>query len=86
MPKPVATIAGMTEGKIDRDALVAAGAIIPDLEDFDFENYYYEIVSYELESIVGGDLQSTGTVRSNRFNDAVKNTIKGARRGQKLSL
>lgn len=84
VPKPIATIAGMTEGKIDRDALVAAGAIIPDLEDFDFENYYYEIVSYELESIVGGDLQSTGTVRSNRFNDAVKNTIKGARRGQKL--
>lgn len=84
VPKPIATIAGMTEGKIGRDALVAAGAIIPDLEDFDFENYYYEIVSYELESIVGGDLQSTGTVRSNRFNDAVKNTIKGARRGQKL--
>jgi gliding motility-associated protein GldM len=84
VPKPLATIAGMTEGKIDRDALVAAGAIIPDLEDFDFENYYYEIVSYELESIVGGDLQSTGTVRSNRFNDAVKNTIRGARRGQKL--
>jgi gliding motility-associated protein GldM len=84
VPKPIATIAGMTEGKIDRDALVAAGAIIPDLEDFDFENYYYEIVSYELESIVGGDLQSTGTVRSNRFNDAVKNTIRGARRGQKL--
>lgn len=84
VPKPIATIAGMTEGKIDRDALVAAGAIIPDLEDFDFENYYYEIVSYELESIVGGDLQSTGTVRSNRFNDAVRNTIKGARRGQKL--
>ncbi len=84
VPKPIATIAGMTEGKIDRDALVAAGAIIPDLEDFDFENYYYEIVSYELESIVGGDLQSTGTIRSNRFNDAVKNTIRGARRGQKL--
>lgn len=84
VPRPMAMIAGMTEGKIDRDALIASGAIIPQLDDFDFEDYYYEIVSYELESIVSGDLQSTGTVRGNRFNEAVINSIKGARRGQKL--
>jgi gliding motility-associated protein GldM len=84
VPKPNATIAGLSDGKIDRDRLIAASAIIPELDDFDFEDYYYEIVSYELETILGGDLQSTGTIRNNRFNDAVMNTIRNARRGQKL--
>ncbi|HOI32561.1 MAG TPA: GldM family protein, partial [Bacteroidales bacterium] len=84
VPKPNATIAGISDGKIDRDRLLAANAIIPELVDFDFEDYYYEIVSYELETILGGDLQSTGTIRSNRFNDAVLNTIRNSRRGQKL--
>ncbi|MBG0781928.1 MAG: hypothetical protein H0S84_06645 [Bacteroidales bacterium] len=84
VPKPNATIAGLSDGKIDRDRLIAANAVIPELVDFDFEDYYYEIVSYELETILGGDLQSTGTIRGNRFNDAVMNTIRNARRGQKL--
>ncbi|MDD3636394.1 MAG: GldM family protein [Bacteroidales bacterium] len=84
VPKPNATIAAISDGKIDRDRLLAANAIIPELVDFDFEDYYYEIVSYELETILGGDLQSTGTIRSNRFNDAVLNTIRNSRRGQKL--
>lgn len=84
VPKPNATIAGISDGKIDRDRLLAANAIIPELVDFDFEDYYYQIVSYELETILGGDLQSTGTIRSNRFNDAVLNTIRNSRRGQKL--
>ncbi len=84
VPKPNATIAGISDGKIDRERLLAANAIIPVLDDFDFEDYYYEIVSYELETILGGDLQSTGTIRSNRFNDAVLNTIRNSRRGQKL--
>lgn len=84
VPNPVATIAGLTDGKVEKNRLLAAGAIIPTLVDFDFSDYHFEIVSYQLETYRGTELQTTGTVRGNIFNDAVKNYINNASRGQRL--
>lgn len=84
VPSPVASIAGLTDGTIDKAKLLGAGAIIPELVDFDFADYYYQVVSYELSTFRSGDLQTTGTIKGNRFNDVVTNFINSAARGQKL--
>lgn len=84
VPNPVAKIAGQTEGTIDKSRLLAAGAIIPELEDFEFADFHFQITSYELSTTKGGDLQSTGTIRTNAFNDVAKGFINNASRGQKL--
>jgi len=83
-PSPIAKIAGMTSGKMNKNTLNGAGAIIPTLEDFDFEGFYYTIQSYEVSTIRGGDLQTTGTIRGGKFDNKVKQMIQGASRGQKI--
>lgn len=83
-PSPIAKIAGMTSGKINKATLNGAGAIIPTLEDFDFEGFYYTIVSYEVSTIRGGDLQTTGTIRGGAFDNKVKQMIQSASKGQKI--
>lgn len=84
VPDPIAKIADLTDGTIDKNRLLASRAIIPEMVDFDFEGFHFEIVSYELSTYRGTELQRTGTVRGNVFNDAVSNLIKNAVRGQRL--
>jgi hypothetical protein len=64
--------------------LLAARAIIPEMIDFDFSDYHFEVISYELTTYRGTELQRTGTIRGNLFNDAVNNFITNAGRGQRL--
>lgn len=84
VPSPVAKIADMTDGQIDRNRLLAARAIIPEMVDFDFSDYHFEIVSYELTTYRGNELQRTGTIRGNVFTEPVLNIIRNAARGQRL--
>lgn len=84
VPNPVAKIAGLTDGPIEKNRLLAARAIIPEMIDFDFSDYHFEVVSYELTTYRGTELQRTGTIRGNVFNEAVNNFITNAGRGQRL--
>ncbi|MBK9291451.1 MAG: hypothetical protein IPM52_07475 [Bacteroidetes bacterium] len=84
VPNPVAKIADMTDGQIDRNRLLAARAIIPEMVDFDFSDYHFEIVQYELTTYRGNELQRTGTIRGNVFTEPVLNIIRNAARGQRL--
>ena len=84
VPNPEAKIAGRSSGKIDKSEFVGAGGIIPDMGDFEFGDYQYNIVSYNLGTIVGGDYKTSGTVRGGRFNQEVNDMIKKARPGQKF--
>ncbi|MCK9292246.1 MAG: GldM family protein [Bacteroidales bacterium] len=84
VPAPVAKIAGLTDGPIDRNRLLAARAIIPEMIDFDFSDYHFEVVSYELTTFRGTELQRTGIIRGNLFNETVNNYINNATRGQRL--
>ncbi len=56
VPPPIARIANMTDGAIDRNVLLAADAIIPVMEDFDFEGYNFTIQSYTVTTFRGGDV------------------------------
>lgn len=82
VPSPVAEIAGMVEGSIDKSTLLAAGAIIPVMKDFEFE-LYFEVKSFRMTTIVGGDgISKRGN--GNRFTEEMVSMIQSARKGQKF--
>lgn len=84
VPSPEAKIGGISSGKIGKDELQAAGGIIPDMGDFEFGDFQYNVVSYTLATIVGGDYKSSGTIKGGRFNQEVNDMIRSAKKGQKL--
>ncbi len=82
VPSPVAEIAGQQEGDIDKNTLLAAGAIIPVMRDFEFE-LFFEVKSFRMTTIVGGDGISKRT-NGNRFTAEMISLIQSARKGQKF--
>jgi gliding motility-associated protein GldM len=82
VPSPVAEIAGQVEGTIDKSTLLAAGAIIPVMRDFEFE-LFFEVKSFRMTTIVGGDgISKRGN--GNRFSDEMISMIQNSRKGQKF--
>ncbi len=82
VPDPIATIAGMTGGKISKNQLLAAGAIIPEMKGFEFD-LYFEIVSYTFTTLINGDFVSLKG-RGNTFSPEIKKRIRNGKRRQKL--
>jgi len=82
VPDPSAKIAGLVEGPIDKNILIAAGAIIPDMGDFDFE-LFFEVKSFRITTIISGDGISK-RASGNRLTDEMITMIRNARRGQKF--
>jgi len=82
VPDPVAKIAGQVEGQMQRNTLLAAGAIIPVMEDFEFE-LYFTVTSFRMATVIGGDWISKRAA-GNRFTDEMVSMIQNARRGQKF--
>jgi gliding motility-associated protein GldM len=82
VPSPNAEIAGQVEGAIDKSTLLAAGAIIPVMKDFEFE-LYFEVKSFRMTTIIGGDGVSKRAT-GNRFSDEMVSMIQSARKGQKF--
>jgi len=54
VPSPTAEIAGKVDGQIDKNTLLAASAIIPNMKDFEFD-LYFEVTSFTFGTIVNGD-------------------------------
>jgi gliding motility-associated protein GldM len=82
VPSPVAEIAGQVEGGIDKSTLLAAGAIIPVMRDFEFD-LFFEVKSFRMTTIIGGDGISK-RANGNRFSDEMIALINSARKGQKF--
>jgi gliding motility-associated protein GldM len=83
VPSPSAEIAGLVEGPIDKSTLLAAGAIIPVMRDFEFE-LFFEVKSFRMTTVIpGGDAQSKRG-NGNRFTDEMISMIQSARKGQKF--
>ncbi len=82
VPDPTAEIAGQTGGKMDKNTLLAAGAIIPNMKDFEFD-LYFEVTSYTFATIVNGDWLPKN-VRGNRFTGEINTIIRNAKRKQKF--
>ncbi len=82
VPSPTAEIAGKTDGKIDKNTLLAAGAIIPNMKDFNFD-LYFTVSSFTFATIVNGDWIPKN-VKGNRFTTEMNNIIKNSKRKQKF--
>lgn len=82
IPKPVAKIANITEGPIERNTLLAARAIIPVMEDFEFE-LYFDVTSFTMGTLINGDWIPK-RARGNVFTEEMINIIQDSKRGQKF--
>ena len=82
VPDPTAEIAGQTGGQMDKNTLLAAAAIIPNMKDFEFD-LYFEVTSYTFATIVNGDWLPKN-VRGNRFTGEINGIIKNGKRKQKF--
>ena len=82
VPDPTAEIAGQTGGQMDKNTLLAASAIIPNMKDFEFD-LYFEVTSYTFATIVNGDWLPKN-VRGNRFTGEINKIIKNGKRKQKF--
>jgi len=82
VPSPSAEIAGMMDGQIDKNVLLANSAIIPNQKDFEFD-IYFTINSYQFATIMNGDWVQKN-VKGNQFTPEVKKIIRNGKRKQKF--
>lgn len=83
VPKPNALIANKQEGLVNRNLLVAAGAIIPKMpDDFEFD-LQYRIISFTMTLQRGLEIWSSKS-NSNRLTEEMVRQIKAANRGQRV--
>ena len=82
VPPPVAQIAGMTEGNISRNELLAANAIIPVMKDFDFDLNFI-VTGFRMGTIINGDWVPKRT-GGNQLSSEMQDIIRSSRRGQKF--
>lgn len=82
VPDPVAYIANRREGRISREELAVARAIIPRLENFEFD-MNFEIASFVMATTVAGDFRPY-RAESNVFTQEMLNVINTATRGQRF--
>ena len=82
VPDPTATIAGMTGGSIDKNQLLAAGAIIPEMRGFEFD-LYFQITSYSFTTLINGDF-FTIKAKGNTFSKDIIKRIRSGKRKQKF--
>ncbi len=83
VPDPVAYIANTREGNASAAALVAAGGIIPRLENFEFDmNFTISSFTF-LMTVPGGDIQEARS-NTNRLTPEMTQMLQRARRGQRV--
>ena len=77
---------GKTNDKFTREEILAAGGFVLTMPDFDFEGYRYQILSYDVSTIVAGYLKPIKGIQGRTFNKDVEDLIKTARRGQRITI
>ena len=82
VPDPTATIAGMTGGAINKNQLLAANAIIPEMRGFEFD-LYFNITSYSFTTLINGDFFTIKS-KGNKFSKDVVKRIRSGKRKQKF--
>lgn len=80
VPNPVAKVNNQTDGGITRSDLLAQSAVIPLLENFDFE-LFFQVTSFTMVKLSKGRDPERENSTTNRITPAMKDIIKNARIG-----
>ena len=84
VPDPVAYISNRREGRISREELLLSRALIPRLENFQFD-MNFEIESFTMFTTVAGDVR-TYRSSSNQLTAEMVSAIQNAARGQRIQF
>jgi len=82
VPDPIAEIAGQTNGTIDKNIFLAAGAIIPDMKNFEYD-IYFRVTSYTFATLLNG-VWIPKNVIGHHFTPEIIKLIKYAQPNQKF--
>jgi len=86
VPDPMAKIGGTDGGPINKNLLITAAAIIPQMpDDFEFE-INYEITKFDFVATQRGGDMFTRQGSGNRLTDEMLTFIRNSRRGDKIWL
>lgn len=84
VPDPVAFIAGKKDGLTSANELIAAGAVIPRMENFDFD-LSFQITAFDLSMNMQGDFITKST-SGNRLSAEMAGMLKSAKKGSKIYI
>ena len=85
VPDPVAYIANKKEGLISKNELIAAAAIIPKMENFDFD-IRYTITEFDFTAQLGGTDLITKHCSGGKLCEEMKRMIQGQKKGSKVFI
>ena len=81
VPDPMPSFNGKEGGAFSKNDLLSLGSVDVKLVDFDFADYEFKVVSYVVETTVGGYLSEEPN-NGSKFSDKVIRNINAAKRGQ----
>ena len=86
VPDPVARINGQdaSKKKLDKNALVAAGGLVVEMKDFDFDLPGLKIASFNVQISRNQELTPVMASDGNRFSEDILNSFQQCRRGNKV--
>ncbi len=84
VPDPVAYIANKKDGLVSANELIAAGAVIPRMENFDFD-LQFKITAFDLSMNMQGDF-ITKSVNGNKLSAEMATMLKSAKKGTKIYI
>lgn len=82
LPKPTARIENVgADGKVGKSALIAAGRIIAEMKDFDFEGVSYSVVGYTMKYKTKSGSNKETKVDGGKFSGEILSVLNGAQTG-----
>jgi len=82
LPKPTAKIDNVgADGKVTKNALLAANMVRAEMKDFDFEGVHYDVTGYTVKYRTKAGTTKEEKVTGSRFNETLKGVLNSANVG-----
>jgi len=81
LPKPTALIRNVVNGVVSKSALLAAGGMIAEMKDFDFDGVHYDVVGFTMRYKTKAGTTKEAKATSGNFTDEMRNAIQQANVG-----